>query len=519
MTQQHAVNEGLQVLPIPENIAIVGLNIESLITALILRKAYHRDFVNIRIVNIANPTPHSNISLVDKQLNQLLTHYEVPEAQYLKTLKAVPIIATEFDEWSNTEFIIPKKHEADIFFHPLLQEISSLKRQHFDLRLDTNDFFFSHYLSAKKLQITSESFPFAIENGYQVDSNALHELLVEIAENNHIQIDRKDTFDFRLDTSGNIFSEDFGDGNDNEYIFDCSGFSQILTSKLPGYCQKQLPKIRQNNRCLSATLTSTHQDRKITCVAMKAGFLTICNTEQITEIQYFYSSQYTSDEDAKTELLDYIQNKKHTNVASLNLYSSGQHLVAAPWQGNCVALGLTAGFNQLPVVSSIEHLMLSVTDFVDSIQIDANEDEIKAAFNARVTKRYEYCRAFGDLSLLLQSKLDFPYWLIPQDNTLLSEVSGAMLALWRKGEDLSALSVADIIGEQAWYALFCGLDHFPQSNLQKHVNENAIEKEVYEMKRRFEGYSNNLTPINDSFDKPADQKTIENSAVSEEDNV
>jgi len=101
------------------------------------------------------------------------------------------------------------------------------------------------------------------------------------------------------------------------------------------------------------------------------------------------------------------------------------------WQGNCIAVGLSAGFIEPLEASAIVLIELSLNALIDNFPASREAMEIHAGrFNELFRYRWDRIVEFLKLHYAL-SRREEPYWLAQRDPAHIPPRLAAMLQLWR----------------------------------------------------------------------------------------
>lgn len=147
-----------------------------------------------------------------------------------------------------------------------------------------------------------------------------------------------------------------------------------------------------------------------------------------------YSSAFASDDQAAATLSAYIARAApDANVGALSfrrLSFQSAHRTRF-WKGNCLAIGLSAGFLEPLEASAIVLAELSIDALLEGFPADrAAMDLHSARFNALF--RYRWDRIVDFLKLhYVPSERDQPYWRAHRDPDTIPDRLRELLALWR----------------------------------------------------------------------------------------
>lgn len=107
-------------LPIPQNITIVGLNVHGLLTALLLRKTYKPAVTGITLVGLKEEDSPPKAYIAGKALNTLLEHFGYSEANWMRQTQATFKLSNRYVGFSEQEFSVANASEVDILHLSLI---------------------------------------------------------------------------------------------------------------------------------------------------------------------------------------------------------------------------------------------------------------------------------------------------------------------------------------------------------------------------------------------------------------
>lgn len=482
------------VLSIPKQIVIVGLNVHSLVSALALRKTYDKNRLSLSIIGKNQPSNTHIAMVAPSQINEMFAHFGVSESEWMAKCDATFKVRNHYIGWGKKPFSVSNHCEVDIYYQPLLMELSRLKREGFDISLHPDDFFFSSALAKQNLAPKGKNFPFKVNYQYQVNTEKLISLLFELATQQHIGITQEDIETLKFDVNKNITLVESSTAKYTaDYFLDCSEYQQLLIANMPGYGKSQLTSVRNNDRLLVAKMPSEQVYNETQCTSYESGYIKTLSIKGRQELHYYFSSKFLSDEKA-AEALSYYSQKTYGIACELQLLASIDHLTNSPWINNCLALGKAFGYG-CPVEDYELALTFSAIDsFVKSIQSDNQQSEIIAAYNQLIKSRYAYSQAFSETLLLLNTRRDSPYWQTPQNQTAFPQIATKKMSQWLAGEDLTVEDITDVIGKFGWYSLFSGLEIYPPNCDKKHPSEQSITDSIDDMRDKYLGCCLNFVP-------------------------
>jgi tryptophan 7-halogenase len=172
---------------------------------------------------------------------------------------------------------------------------------------------------------------------------------------------------------------------------------------------------------------------------------------------YVYSSSYLSDDEARMTLLESLEGAPLSDARHFG-FKAGRRTQA--WVGNCLALGLAAGFLE-PLESTSIHLVQTALGRLFALFPDRDFDPaISAEYNRLTALEYERVRDFLILHYAASKREDAPFWrdcrAIPPPDTLTYKrdlfARTSHIAMMEEETFLSA----------SWLAIYAGLHVWPE---------------------------------------------------------
>ena len=183
----------------------------------------------------------------------------------------------------------------------------------------------------------------------------------------------------------------------------------------------QLP-VEQGSPVASQTVATAH----------RGGWLWDIALPTRRGIGCVYSSRFMSDDEAEAELRTFISRTGlagHAVTPRLLRFPSGHR--SELWKGNCLAIGLSAGFIEPLEASAIVLVELSLRALADNFPKSRRAMPIHAErFNRLFALRWRRIADFLKLHYAL-SQRDEPYWQAQRDAATISPELAALLALWK----------------------------------------------------------------------------------------
>ena len=185
----------------------------------------------------------------------------------------------------------------------------------------------------------------------------------------------------------------------------------------------QVPYARPDQEIASSTLS----------VAQRHGWIWDIGLPTRRGVGYVYSSAHTGEQEARTDLRDYLAaTGAEADAAQARRIDFEPGYRERFWHRNCVAIGLSAGFIEPLEASAIALVELSAAMLRDELpDVRAQMDVVAARFNEAFAYRWERIIDFLKLHYVLSRRRDTAYWRDHADTASIPTRLRELLALWR----------------------------------------------------------------------------------------
>ena len=214
---------------------------------------------------------------------------------------------------------------------------------------------------------------------------------------------------------------------------DCTGFRAALIGGALGSHIRPLDDVLFVDRALAMQVPYPAADTPIPSytisTAHEAGWTWDIGLQQRRGIGYVYSSRHSTDERAEQVLRDYVGPAAEGLAPRALKLEIGYR--ESQWIGNCVAVGLSAGFLE-PLESSGIGLIETAAYLIGSL-LPADGDMAATArvFNELMKARFERVVDFLKLHYALTRRTDTPFWRDNADPVSWTPSLRDKLAMWR----------------------------------------------------------------------------------------
>ena len=213
---------------------------------------------------------------------------------------------------------------------------------------------------------------------------------------------------------------------------DCTGFRAALIGGALGSAKKPLDDVLFVDRALAMQVPYPAAETPIPSytisTAHEAGWTWDIGLQQRRGIGYVYSSRHTSDDAAERTLRRYIGPASEGMTPRALKLDVGYR--ETQWIGNCVAVGLSAGFLE-PLESSGIGLIEAAAYLIGYLlPADGNFAPAARLFNTQMTARFERIVDFLKLHSAL-TRRDEPFWRDNADPASWTPTLRDLLERWR----------------------------------------------------------------------------------------
>jgi tryptophan halogenase len=269
-----------------------------------------------------------------------------------------------------------------------------------------------------------------------------------------------------------------------DLFVDCSGFRALLAGEALNGRYVSWRDMLFCDRAVALRAPFAAPDEAIApftrSMAMDAGWSWRIPLTSRIGTGYVYSSAFLSDDDAEAALRERLGAARVADVTA-NRVSFRVGTRERHWVGNCVAVGLAAGFIE-PLESTALHLVQHAVERIAGILARGSFNAAAVAgFNATMSRAMEEVRDFIIAHYALTAREDTPFWRAVKHETRIPDSLAARLADWQR--TLPNRYAGGVFGETSWICILLGMNatplpHFyqrtPLPELERH--RSIIEK-------------------------------------------
>ncbi len=195
---------------------------------------------------------------------------------------------------------------------------------------------------------------------------------------------------------------------DGDFFLDCSGFRGLLVSMLDGSDMHDWSHWLPCNSAQAVPCQSNNPPTPFTTsTAHKAGWQWRIPLQHRVGNGVVYCSDFMSDDDARDHLLAHIDGPPDAEPRQIR-FTTGTR--KKHWIGNCLAIGLSAGFLEPLESTSIHLIQYSVARLMAMLPRRTIDPAITDAFNREIAQQWSRIRDFLILHYWANGREGDPFW-------------------------------------------------------------------------------------------------------------
>lgn len=458
-----------------QSITIVGGGSSGWMTALYLNKLYNHSAQNIKItvieskdigiLGVGEATVHS--------IRFFFAAMGLDEQELLAATNATLKTGILFRNWMQ-----PTQGETHQYFHPFehqaigdIIDISSawlLSSRRLFERYDQGVSLSSHLMveNQSPKMINSKPYQGIVPYGYHLDATLMARFLrTKAVEAGVVHIEA--TVSNVNVEKGNIASVDTDQGNFSADIFiDSTGFRGLLMEALQKDNWVSFTDALPCDKAVAMQVEyATEQTPRsyTTATALSNGWAWEIDLSSRRGTGYVYDGTRLSKQQAEDELKDHLGSQVRViKTTHLNMKVGCRKEF---WQGNCIAIGLAAGFIE-PLESTGLHLInMGVKLLATHLSSNQISQATRDSYNRIMTGVYDDLKRFIVLHYCLTDRNDTDFWQQAQQSVQYCPLLQEQLSVWKHKTcefmDLAGGYSTTFTDENYRFILY-GMDHYPQ---------------------------------------------------------
>lgn len=281
----------------------------------------------------------------------------------------------------------------------------------------------------------NKPFEHVLRYAYHTNAAAFAPFLRKHAEARGIQRIAAEVVGASRDQRGHITSLAFSDGRQHpvELVIDASGFESVLHRRIMDVPLVDYSHILLNDRAVVTQLAHADADQPLEpatrATALPHGWAFRVPLYHRTGNGFIFSSRHCDDEHAAREFSAYLG--PSAKIADMRVIPMRVGRAARTWEGNCIALGLAAGFVEPLEASAIFTVETSIKWLLNYFPDSAWEPALRERYNQRVADLYDEVVDYIALHYRLSQREDTPYWCAQRHEMQVSDRLALNLDIWR----------------------------------------------------------------------------------------
>jgi len=294
---------------------------------------------------------------------------------------------------------------------------------------------------------------------YHLDATLYARFLRAYAEGRGVHRIEGEVVDVRGGPNGLIDSLGLRDGRSvsADFFIDCSGFRSLLIGQALQTRYVDWSQWLPCDRAVAVQCESAGDPVPVTrSTARECGWQCRIPLQHRVGNGYVYSSAHLSDDQATMRLLECLEGAPLSEPRLLR-FKAGRRESA--WVGNCVALGLAAGFLE-PLESTSIHLVQTGLARLFSLFPDRDCDPaISAEYNRLTALEYERVRDFLILHYAASQREDTPFWKYCRAMPVPDSLGYKRELFCKTGR--ATLQESETFLAASWLAIYAGMHVWP----------------------------------------------------------
>jgi 2-polyprenyl-6-methoxyphenol hydroxylase-like FAD-dependent oxidoreductase len=391
------------------------------------------------------------------------------------------------------KFVNWVKKEGDAYYHPFTVPLGYGRVEMAPYVENISDFAnatnFQQHVCEQNMAprtLNEQEYSSAQSNyAYHLDAGAFADLLREFSKEKLGVTHKIATVEHVNATSHeHIQSITLNDGSvvEADLFVDCSGFRSLLLGEALKEPVISTDDVLFNNSALALHVpyNSDFEIKPYTqATAQEAGWIWDIGLSSRRGVGHVYSTDFTTDERAEEILRQYVGDEKGELNARVIRFNSGykKHI----WKGNCIAVGLAAGFVEPLEATALMLIEISARYIAEQMPLPSVAMPIVSQrFNQQMQYRWQRIIDFLKLHYIFNQRSE-PYWVANREESTIPESLKQDLEIWKyRGPQIADFSAAiELFPAASYQYVLYGMGFSPDFSLQSHFyNERELADKV-----------------------------------------
>lgn len=373
------------------------------------------------------------------------------EAEFLRASHATFKQGVRFVDWAGGP--TPGSNGADDYFHPFnlplggdtpgllpywLDSVGDPARPSYADAVTTQERVIRAGRAPKRAQDADFGGP--MNYAYHFDAARLAVFLRDVATSNGVERIEATIATVQRTEQGDIAAVTPADGGAaiaGDFFVDCSGFRALLIGDALGAHFKSVEDVLFNDRAIALQIPHDRPDAPVApytlATAHEGGWIWDIGLIDRRGTGCVYSSRHMSDDQAEAVIRRYAGPTTKDLTTRRLQFRTGYR--EQQWIGNCMAIGLSAGFFEPLESTGIMLIEVAARMLVDMLNGPVDRAAIEGAarnFNRQMPARFDAIVEFLKLHYAVSRRADTAYWRDNTDPASWPEGLRDKIAQWRR---------------------------------------------------------------------------------------
>jgi tryptophan halogenase len=296
---------------------------------------------------------------------------------------------------------------------------------------------------------------------FHFDASLYAQYLRHVAEQRGVTRTEGRIVDVDLD-GGNGFIDSVKLENGREipgdFFVDCSGFRALLIGEALGVDYENWQHWLPCDRAVAVqSRNSDTLDPYTRATALTAGWQWRIPLQNRTGNGHVYCSEYVSNDEARSVLLDNIEHEALAEPRVLQFVAGKRRQM---WEKNCVAIGLSGGFLEPLESTSIFLIQAAIMKLIERFPDREFSATDRDDYNAQIGQAFEQVRDFIILHYKATTRDDSGFWKYCRNMPIPEELEYKMQTFRESGHVV--FSERELFTKTNWLSVLLGQDVIPE---------------------------------------------------------
>lgn len=319
-------------------------------------------------------------------------------------------------------------------------------------------------------------FDSVLRYAYHTDASRYAPFLRGVAEKRGVIHVADDVVDVRVGENGLVEALSLASGTQHpvELVIDATGFAGVILHRALGIQHVDYSRHLLNDRALVLQLSDADKgeiEPATRATALPHGWAFRVPLYHRTGNGYVFSSRFIDDDAAALEFARHLGDEGLASRMRPIAMRVGR--AERSWVGNCVALGLSAGFVEPLEASAIYSVETSLKWLMNYFPSTDFEPALAQRYNARVAALYDEVVEYIVLHYRLSNRDDTDYWRTQRNETAVPDRLAQNLEIWKHALPVQAdVAPTNYFDHNTYTAALFGKGFYPGNSLwpERHLD-------------------------------------------------